>query len=166
MLRKLYKKYYCGCILGITYQFIISRIHVSVRANNRWNPTYLVQTGQNGLSSIQTILRCTNLLLPFVRASRKICFNYQPTLQRSYGDIQFSKSKSHLQQHFLFSFIVNGKHIVDKIGTRTKPQDRLLVLLYSTLYVHYLSIRSRASSDGTLGIVMYCICKCDYVIVT
>ena len=49
--------------------------HVGLRPDNRWNPTYLVQTGQNGLSSIPNILRC-NLSLPFARASRKIFFNY------------------------------------------------------------------------------------------
>jgi hypothetical protein len=47
------------------------RWHVGFRANNHWNPTYLVQTGQNGLSSIQNILRC-NLSLPFAHAWRKI----------------------------------------------------------------------------------------------
>jgi hypothetical protein len=63
-----------------------------------------------------------------------------------------SKSKSHLQQHSLFSFVVDGKHIVDEIGT--KPWDRLPVLLSLTLYVHYPFNRSRASSDATLGIVL------------
>jgi hypothetical protein len=63
-----------------------------------------------------------------------------------------SKSKSLLQQYSLFSFVVDGKHIVDEIGT--KPRDRLPVLPSLTINVHYPFNRSQASSDGTLGIVL------------
>jgi hypothetical protein len=45
--------------------------YVGLRPDNRWNPSYLVQTGQNGLSSIQN-----NLSLHFACALQKILFNY------------------------------------------------------------------------------------------
>jgi hypothetical protein len=70
-------------------------------------------TKQNGLSSIQNIL-CLNILRPFARTS------YQ-SLHKSYIDIEISFIKLHHQQHSFFSFVVNGKHIVD--GKGTNPWD-------------------------------------------
>jgi hypothetical protein len=54
----------------------------------------------------------------------KDIFSYR-CLHNFYGDIEFSFTKLRQQQHSLFSFVANGKHIVVVNGTN--PRDRLPV---------------------------------------